>query len=382
MKKILTSLSLFIIGATSVFAQSPKGNPQLGDRYLYCHMSDRGQWTAYALSMDGLHFHDLLCGDSIFSSWEMAGIEGGTRDAYICRKHDKSGYLMVTTDMNNSATKRLGKKAEWDNYGIDLLTSDDLIHWKSTTFDFRKGLAIFSDTPAPQPAVKQKAKKGKKVKVADEKPPYSAYKDWSTINRVWAPQVIWDEEYTWSDGRKGGYMIYYSMWNREEEAYDRMYYSYADESFTTITQPRQLFDWGYATIDADINYVPADGLFHMMIKKEGGTPGLFTSYSESLTGPWPEPDDKDFVNFEGKKKCEGVSAYQIEGEEGWRIAYIEYSSRPRNYRICRADKYMRNFSDPQNIQGVTGPQHGSFLRITEEEYNRLQQWSDAEGSRK
>lgn len=335
-------------------AQHP-GNPQIGDRYLYCHMSDRGQWTAYALSEDGMHYHDLLCGDSIFSPYEMAGIEGGTRDAYICRKHDLSGYLMVTTDMKNSMTKRLGKKSEWDNYGINLLTSNDLIHWKSTTFDFRKGLGIFSD--------------GKDSK-------RSIYKDWSTINRVWAPQIFWDAEYIWPDGKKGGYFIYYSLWNRDEDKYDKMYYSYADETFTTLTQPRLLFDWGYATIDADINFVPADGLYHMMIKKEGGQPGLFTSTSHSLTGPWHEPDTKDFVNFEGNKKCEGVSAFQLVGDSTWRIAYIEYSSRPRNYRICKADKYMRNFSSPQNIEGVNGPQHGSFMRITKEEYDRLQAWSD------
>lgn len=333
-----------------------KGNPQTGDRYLYCHMSDRGQWTAYAISEDGMHYHDIICGDSIFSPYEMAGIEGGTRDAYICRKHDLSGYIMVTTDMKNSMTKRLGKKAEWDNYGINLLTSDDLIHWKSTTFDFRKGLSIFSD--------------GKDSK-------RSIYKDWSTINRVWAPQIFWDAEYTWSNGKKGGYFIYYSLWNRDEQKYDKMYYSYADETFTTLTQPRLLFDWGYATIDADINFVPADGLYHMMIKKEGGQPGLFTSTSHSLTGPWPEPDAKDFVNFEGNKKCEGVSAFQLVGDSTWRIAYIEYSSRPRNYRICKADKYMRNFSSPQNIEGVNGPQHGSFMRITKEEYDRLQAWSDS-----
>lgn len=333
-----------------------KGNPQSGDRYLYCHMSDRGQWTAYAISEDGMHYHDIICGDSIFSPYEMAGIEGGTRDAYICRKHDLSGYIMVTTDMKNSMTKRLGKKAEWDNYGINLLTSDDLIHWKSTTFDFRKGLSIFSD--------------GKDSK-------RSIYKDWSTINRVWAPQIFWDADYTWPDGKKGGYFIYYSLWNRDEQKYDKMYYSYADETFTTLTQPRPLFDWGYATIDADINFVPADGLYHMMIKKEGGQPGLFTSTSHSLTGPWPEPDAKDFVNFEGNKKCEGVSAFQLVGDSTWRIAYIEYSSRPRNYRICKADKYMRNFSSPQNIEGVNGPQHGSFMRITKEEYDRLQAWSDS-----
>lgn len=327
-------------------------NPQKGDYYLYCHMSDKGQWTAYAVSKDGLNYEDIIGGDSIFSPRALAGIEGGTRDAYICRTHDMKGYLMVTTDMNNSMTKALGKKEAWDNYGIDLLTSDDLIHWKSKTFDYRKGKEIFCDPESE-----------------------SVYKDWSTINRVWAPQTIWDPNYQWKDGRRGGYFIYYSMWNRAEEKYDRMYYSYADETFTLLTQPQPLFDWGYATIDADINYVPADGKFHMMIKKEGGKPGLFTSYSDKLTGPWPEPDESDYVNFEGKKKCEGVSAYQILGEDGWRIAYIEYSSKPRNYRICKADKYMRNFSDPQNIKGVTAPQHGSFMRITKKEYNRLKKAS-------
>ena len=150
-----------------------------------------------------------------------------------------------------------------------------------------------------------------------------------------------------------------------------MYYSYADETFTQLTQPKPLFDWGYATIDADINYVEADGLYHMMIKKEGGQPGLFTATSKHLTGPWSEPVADDYVSFEGKKKCEGVSAFQVPGEEGWRIGYIEYSSRPRNYRICRADKYMRNFNSPENIKGVTAPQHGSFMRITKKEYKRL-----------
>ena len=311
-------------------------------------MSDRGQWTAFAVSKDAENWQDIIGGDSIFSSAELAGIEGGTRDAYICRSHDCKRYLMVTTDMNNSKTKALGKKEAWDNYGINLLTSDDLIHWKSTTFDYRKGTSIFLD-----PETK------------------SVYNDWSTINRVWAPQIFWDETYQWPDGKKGGYFIYYSMWNRAEEKYDRMYYSYADETFTKLTQPQPLFDWGYATIDADINYVPADGLFHMMIKKEGGQPGLFTATAPKLTGPWSEPVADDYVNFEGKKKCEGVSAFQVPGEDGWRIAYIEYSSRPRNYRICRADKFMRNFRSPENIKGVTAPQHGSFMRITKKEYKRL-----------
>ena len=101
--------------------------------YLYCHMSDKGEWTAYAVSRDGLHYQDILGGDSIFSPTLHARIEGGTRDAYICRKHNGKGYLMVTTDMCVRRSHR------WDNYGIDLLQSKDLITWSSVTFDFRQG---------------------------------------------------------------------------------------------------------------------------------------------------------------------------------------------------------------------------------------------------
>lgn len=322
-------------------------NLEKGDHYLYCHMSNNGEWTAYAVSEDGLNYEEIIEGAPVFDNKEHARIEGGTRDAYITRKHDGSGYLMVTTDMC------VGKSKQWFNYGIDLLTSDDMIDWQSKTFDFRQGASIFSDPDSPDP-----------------------YKDYSTIKRVWAPQIFWDENYVWPDGRKGGYMIYYSLWNPDDgEAYDRMYYSYADESFTTLTKPRVLLDWGYATIDADINYLESDGLYHMMIKKEGGKPGLFTSTAKQLTGPWSLPVEDDYVDFEGNKKCEGVSAFQIPGEDGWRIAYIEYSSKPRHYRICKADKYMRNFSDPHDIVGVAAPQHGSFMRITKDEYDLLKAWS-------
>ena len=289
-KLLLLTAALAALTITTTHAQ----NPQMGDYgYLYCHMNGNGRaWTAYALSRDGQHYHDLLGGDSVFSDTEHARIEGATRDAYILRRHDCSGYLMVCTDMNVGAFKRLKKEQEWDNYGITLLRSDDLIHWESVSLDYRQGPAIFSDPNSK-----------------------SVYRNWKTVNRVWAPQAVWDPTYRWPDGRQGGYFVYYSMWNRAEEKYDRMYYSYANEDFTQLTQPKLLFDWGYATIDADINWLESDRQWHMMIKKEGGQPGLFTSTAKKLTGPWSLPVEDDYVSFEGKKKCEGVSAFQLAGDD-------------------------------------------------------------------
>lgn len=167
MKKKLI-ISLLALASLGAGAQ----NLQKGDYgYLYCHMSGRGEWTAYALSRDGVHFHDLIDGDPVYNVEEMSKIEGGARDAFICRTSDGKGYLMVTTDMSNA------KSRSWFNYGINLLKSDDLIHWTSTTFDFRQGPDIFCDPQSPD-----------------------VYKDYSTIKRVWAPQIFWDPSYVWADG--------------------------------------------------------------------------------------------------------------------------------------------------------------------------------------
>ena len=329
-------------------------NLQKGDYgYLYCHMSGRGEWMAYALSRDGLHYEDLLGGGPVYDVEKLSPIEGGARDAYICRTYDGKGYVMVTTDMSNR------KSRSWFNHGIDLLRSDDLIHWESVAFDFRKGPSVFSDPDSPD-----------------------VYRDYTGIKRVWAPQIFWDPAYVWPDGTKGGYMIYYSLWNPEEEKYDRMYYSYADHSFTTLTKPRLMFDWGYATIDADINYIPADGKYHMLIKKEGGTPRIFAAVADKLTGPYRIKSETDYVRFEGNRKCEGCSAFQLIGDSTWRVAYIQYSTKPRQYRICQADERMQNFHSPVTIEGVEAPQHGSFMRLTKKEYKRLQKWSDREMKRR
>lgn len=105
------------------------------------------------------------------------------------------------------------KSHKWDNHGIDLLKSKDLTNWTSVTFDFRKGMQNFCDAATAT----------------------SPYKDWSTINRVWHLRSF--------------------------------------KTFTKLTTPKLLFDWGYATIDADINFLKSDGLYHMLIKKEGGKSG-------------------------------------------------------------------------------------------------------------
>ena len=110
MKKKLSTIMMLLASLLPMNAQ----NLQKGDYgYLYCHMSDKGEYTAFAVSRDGYNYQDINEGKAIFNSKEHARIEGGTRDAYITRTHDGKGYLMVTTDMC------VAKSHKWDNYGID-----------------------------------------------------------------------------------------------------------------------------------------------------------------------------------------------------------------------------------------------------------------------
>lgn len=94
-------------------AQILSGNPELADHetygYLYAHRSAHGGWLAYALSQDGIHFHDLLCGDSIFP--EEDRVQGSA--PFLCRVRD-GGFLLV---------------ARSGDTGIDLYRSGDLLGW-------------------------------------------------------------------------------------------------------------------------------------------------------------------------------------------------------------------------------------------------------------
>ena len=82
MKRLYITLVALTIAVLGILAQ----NPQKGNYgYLYCHMSDKGQWTAFAVSRDGYHYQDIKGGNPVMDPKEHARIEGGQRDAYICR---------------------------------------------------------------------------------------------------------------------------------------------------------------------------------------------------------------------------------------------------------------------------------------------------------
>ncbi len=320
--------------------------------YLYCFMNPNHEITNYALGTKedkGSVFHQLLEGGEIFDTDVLAGIEGGTRDAYIDRGQDGDGFFITTTDMKQAVS------GVWNNHGLNLMRSKDLIHWESSTFDFNKGKSVFSDPEADTGM-------------------YTTDEQYAKINRVWAPQFIWDKDY---NGGEGAYLVYYSLLSSNDgDNRDRIFYSYTDREFKTLTQPRIFFDPGISVIDADIVYNPYDGLYHMYYKREGANGnerGIYEATSDKLVGgTWT---DIMHVTNEGTAQVEGSSTVRRINEDVYNLYYMRYSD-GYNYKYCETDHLGLNVTSSANLKGEGSFQHGSIMTVTEEEYNMLQAWSD------
>ena len=74
-------LSLFVL---PTMAQVEQVKKPYG--YLYCHMSRKGEWTAFALSRDGLNWHDLNNGNEIYNTKQLSQIEGGRARCLYCTR--------------------------------------------------------------------------------------------------------------------------------------------------------------------------------------------------------------------------------------------------------------------------------------------------------
>lgn len=323
--------------------------------YLYTYMNSGKEITNMALGLKegmGKKFDQLLDGAEIFNTSELASIEGGTRDAYLGRGQGEHEYFMTTTDMCNA------KSGVWNNYGMDLLRSNDLVHWESTVFDFRKGKSIFSDSETTTDC-------------------YKTDEEYSKIDRVWAPQFIWDAS---ANNGEGAYLVYYSLLSSNEwDRYDRMYYSYADKDFKTLTQPRLLMDPGVSLIDADIVFNEYDGLYHMLVKRTGtgvATTGIYEYTSPSLTGSeWTEIGRMDGQNTTG---IEAPTQIRRIGEDVYNMYFMRFDS-DYSYKVADMDHDGLKAGLAVKVTGTGSFQHGSVIYVDKEEYGMLQLYSSVKG---
>lgn len=305
--------------------------------YLFAFFpSNSDENLYYAYSDDGFNYTVLNNGQRVMAS-DTVALKKAIRDPHILRGEDGKTFYMVATDM---------KCAEgWaSNRGIVLYKSTDLVHWQHSTVNF----------------------------------PTRFPNGWSSVTRVWAPEVIWDANYDNGAGKaKGRYLIYFSLLTSDDGTctYDKVYYCYANDDFTDlIDYPVHFYDRGSATIDADIVFDEGDQLYHMIYKNEGSG-GICHVTAETLTpaegqatgSQWSAPTG---TVQQTKVAVEGGGIFRLIGENTWVVMYDCYGS--GYYQFCTTTDWKTFTLKAQTAtSGAFTPRHGTVMPITAKEYNTL-----------
>ncbi len=271
----------------------------------------------FAVSEDGLNFRALNNNKAIIAS-DTISETGGVRDPHIIRCADGKTFYMVLTDLYAS-------KMGWTNYAMVLMKSTDLINWESSIVNIPKRFP----------------------------------EKFGDVNRVWAPETIYDEE-------TGKYMIYFSM--KQGDDPDKIYYAYANEDFTDLeTLPEQLFYCPTNNACIDANLIKKDGKFYLFHKSETGDPGIKLAISDKLTEGYEMPT-LSRVDMEDDN-VEGCDMYKLNNSDEWILMYDIYMLRSYQFTKTKDFKHFEIIDDQVSMN--FRPRHGYVISITREEYRRL-----------
>ena len=209
MRRFLILLGLSV--GTVLWAQPSDGHFELADSetfgYLYAHRSEHGGWPAFALSQDGIHFHDLLCGDSVFPAEPEVRVHGSA--PFLCRAQD-GGFLLA---------------ARTGDTGIDLYRSRDLIEWtRAVSMTFPAGY-LLGDV-----------------------------------------RILWD----CAHGAGGGYLVYFPLLAPGQVTHKSLFGMWADGSLSAWSSPQLLADWDFGLADAGLYPQEEGGYVALLQPEEGG----------------------------------------------------------------------------------------------------------------
>ena len=313
--------------------------------YLFTYFNDPTHSLFMAISYDGYTFtavngnKPVIAGDSIAE-------QHGIRDPHIYRAPNGKFYI-VMTDLHVFGKQKGLRISQWErpqkydwgnNRGLVLMASDDLIHWTHHEARIDK---LFPE------------------KFGD-------------LGCAWAPQTIWDPAVNKP-------MVYFTIRQQPGER-TKLYYSYADEAFTTLeTEPQLLFEYpdeNIQTLDADICPMPDGRYFMTYVAQEspGGIKYMISDRINQFNDYHPEQIDSE------SRGCEAPNVWKRIGENKWVVMYDIYSVNPHNFGFVETSDFKTFTPLGRFNEGVmkatnfVSPKHGSVIHITKAEAKRLKRY--------
>lgn len=316
--------------------------------YLFTFFSDPTHGLFMAISYDGYTFTAVNNGEPIISGDSIAE-QHGIRDPHIYRAPNGKFYIAMT-DLHIFGKQKGIRTTQWErpesfgwgnNRGLVLMASDDLIHWTHHVARIDK---LFPER-------------------------------FGEVACTWAPQTIWDPQV-------GKPMVYFTI-RQKAGGRTKLYYSYANEAFTTLeTEPQLLFEYPDETthvIDADICPMP-DGRYFMTYVSQDNPAGIKYMISDRIN----HFDDFHPEQIDAERgACEAPNVWKRIGQNKWVVMYDIYSIRPNNFGFLETSDFktftpLGHFNEGKmKLTNFVSPKHGSVIHITKAEAKRLEQyWSE------
>ncbi|MCW3787013.1 family 43 glycosylhydrolase [Plebeiibacterium sediminum] len=297
--------------------------------YLFTYFVGNGpgeESIHYAVSADGYNYIALNNNEAIIDSKDISS-SGGVRDPHILRGEDGKTFYMVITDLYVT-------DQGWNNVAMILMKSTDLINWEHSIINI----------------------------------PETYPETFGDVDRVWAPQTIYDEE-------TQKYMVYFSM--KQGNNPDIIYYAYANKDFTALeSEPKQLYfsPTNNACIDGDI--IKKDGKFYFFMKSETGEPGIKLAISDKLTEGY-EMVSTDRVDC-SEHRVEGSGTFKLNHSDEYILMYDVYIK--GEYQFTKSSD-LKHFEVVDHAISMNfHPRHGCVMPITQKELQRLMnKWGTIDG---
>jgi len=349
MKRLL----FIILAALLAFPMVAKPKRTLTEKdmgaYLFTFFSDPTHGLFMAISYDGYTFTAVNNGEPIISGDSIAE-QHGIRDPHIYRAPNGKFYIAMT-DLHIMGKQKGIRTTQWErpdefgwgnNRGLVLMASDDLIHWTHHVARIDK---LFPER-------------------------------FGEIGCAWAPQTIWDPQV-------GKPMVYFTI-RQQAGGRTKLYYSYADEDFTTLeTEPQLLFEYPDETtqvLDADICPMP-DGRYFMTYVSQDNPAGIKYMISDRINHFDDfHPEQIDAENG----ACEAPNVWKRIGQNKWVIMYDIYSIRPNNFGFVETSDFktftpLGHFNEGKmKLTNFESPKHGSVIHITKAEAKRLENYWESQ----
>lgn len=323
--------------------------------YLFAYFtgtSIEGQTIHLAVSRDGLNYTALHNNDPVIIPSKGTGC---VRDPYLWYNENDGYYYILATDLDFTDT---GSDYSDNSESFIVWRSKDLVNWyDETMIDVKAILGRLGINN-------------------------------NNMQAVWAPQVLWDG----SD-----FVVYFSLqcdgtsngsWNPLTIVYlktsdlldESKYYKYG-----VIHNP------GRHVIDADIIKKPNTNQYYMFYKDEAASGGIQSIYymisDNGPTGPYYAPNNANGgrgpqLFSEIGKNLEGCNSFF--DDNGNLITYVdEYDytnsagQKEAHFHVSRSSDFSTFTTLPDSSHNINtlSPRHGSVVKITDEEYNRLLEYS-------